>query len=170
MGRLTEALATSGASGRSRSFVLPTMIEVTLEGADHLMGVLDALPAKVAFPILRRSLREGAKIFLKECRDGAPQGPTGRLKRSFKVLAGKRRPHRVEAYAKSDGNVAPHTHLVEFGTAERFLRTKSGKLKSTGIMPANPFMRRAWYRQRDRVERKIIDELGRGIEKGARGL
>ncbi|HUT12396.1 MAG TPA: HK97-gp10 family putative phage morphogenesis protein [Thermoguttaceae bacterium] len=149
------------------AYVVPTRIEVTLEGAAHLMGVLDALPAKIAFPILRKSLREGAKIFMKEARATAPQGPTGRLKRSFKAISGKRRLHRVEAYAKSDGNVAPHTHLVEFGTAERFLRTKSGKLKSTGIMRANPFMRRAWYRQRDRVERKIIDELGRGIERGA---
>lgn len=53
------------------------------------------------------------------------------------------------------GSVAPHAHLVERGTAERF--HKSGK--SVGVMPAEPFVLPAFLAKKDAVLSAMKDEI-----------
>lgn len=53
------------------------------------------------------------------------------------------------------GSVAPHAHLVERGTGERY--HKSGKF--VGIMPAEPFVLPAFLAKRDSVLTAIRDEI-----------
>lgn len=55
----------------------------------------------------------------------------------------------------SEGNGAPHAHLIEFGTAPRF--HKDGKF--VGAVMADPFMRPAWDAQRP----DMLERLGRDI-------
>lgn len=60
---------------------------------------------------------------------------------------------------------APHAHLVEFGTLiERF--HKEGK--STGKMPSDPFLRRAWDKHSAGLEKEIASLLRVEIEKSAK--
>lgn len=59
------------------------------------------------------------------------------------------------------GSTAPHSHLVEFGTVERF--HKSGK--STGTMPMQPFIRPAFDAKKGvvvaAIKRELTDEIAR---------
>lgn len=50
---------------------------------------------------------------------------------------------------------APHAHLVEFGTAERY----TAKGKRSGRMPALPFVRPVARKYRSKFQRRIIDGL-----------
>lgn len=69
----------------------------------------------------------------------------------------------------SIASYAPHAHLVELGTVERF--HESGK--STGKMPMNPFFRPAFDATAGQCVMAIRDELTAEVEKmearGARG-
>lgn len=58
------------------------------------------------------------------------------------------------------GAKAPHAHLVEFGTAPR--KQKNGK--STGTMPAEPFIRPAFDAGKDRAIATIRDGLAEEIK------
>ena len=119
-------------------------LSIKIDGLAELGKQLESLPAKVAKKILRPAIRKASKPLAAECKATAPVGPTGNLKRSFKVRAmkmkGRRRKNGVGVVITSPGSGrAPHAHLVEKGTALR--RTKKGRV--TGVMPANPFMQRA---------------------------
>jgi hypothetical protein len=59
---------------------------------------------------------------------------------------------------------APHAHLVEYGTVERF--HKGGK--SVGVMPANPFVRPAWDASSGQALATIRTTLSSEIAKIAR--
>jgi HK97 gp10 family phage protein len=67
----------------------------------------------------------------------------------------KRYENNAAAGAGVDRKKAPHAHLVEYGTGERY--HKSGK--SVGVMPAKPFVRPAWDTNKDRIVRKVVDDL-----------
>ncbi|MDH4319949.1 MAG: HK97 gp10 family phage protein [Desulfobulbaceae bacterium] len=102
----------------------------------------------------------GADIVAEEARRLAPGGPTGNLRRGIvsridnvKVLfgSGGKAGH---AYVGINYNIAPHAHLVEFGTAGARTPTKKKYLKMVidgqvifrrvaGPMPAKPFLRPA---------------------------
>jgi len=70
------------------------------------------------------------------------------------------------SYTLADG--APHGHLVEFGTGPR--QTKAGR--STGAMPAQPFMRPAWMQDQrkllERLQRETWSELEKSIVRARR--
>lgn len=90
----------------------------------------------------------------------APLGPTGNLKKAA-YAAGL--PERVGkpavAFAGIRPRKAPHAHLVEFGTVQRAHR--SGK--STGNVPARPFIRPAWDEMKGEVNRAVESQLKRTI-------
>ena len=65
------------------------------------------------------------------------------------------------------GSTAPHAHLIEWGTAERF-HNRSGK--SVGIMQATPFFTNAWDRTKRQALRILVSELETRLVKAARTL
>ena len=92
-------------------------------------------------------VNEVAKELLIETKAQAVSAPfedhTGYLRKSI-----RRRKSRFDKNAVIVGAFAPHTHLVEYGTSLR----KSPKTgKTSGHMPATPFMRRAAEKVRDRL-------------------
>jgi HK97 gp10 family phage protein len=143
---------------------------VALEGFSELERKLEALPGKIAKRATGKAMRGAAKLVKSEIEIEAPRDQ-GTLAGSVKITLRNRNLTGLAEYAdvmragggivaargalrdaRSGGNSAgtrvlvrvaitdPVAHLVEFGTVERF--HKSGK--SVGVMPANPFARRAW--------------------------
>lgn len=100
-------------------------------------------------PETRAAFLRGAEGIRDRAAAGAPRD-SGRLADSQRadVLPGRE----VGAFAASE---APHSHLVNFGTAERF--HASGK--SVGSMPADPFMTRAEKRGRRPARRFVVKAL-----------
>jgi len=98
-----------------------------------------------------RTARKGLK---KAIKNKAPKGPTGNLRKSVVVRRGRLKPTVIVAV---DRKVAPHAHLVEFGTNGNRGHGKKRKKKAlkftidgqtvfaddVGPMPANPFFRPA---------------------------
>jgi HK97 gp10 family phage protein len=78
------------------------------------------------------------------------------------------------------GASAPHAHLVEFGTAERFPKkgpfaarispTQVVMVDHMGRMPANPFLRNAWDSMRGRVLKIFAAQMEVQLMKAARRL
>lgn len=145
-------------------------LKLKIDGLKELGQQLETLPAKVAKKILRPATRKAAKPLAAECKAAAPVGPTGNLRRSFKVRAmkirGRRKKNTVGVVITSPGQgLAPHAHLVEKGTKPRF--TKKGK--ATGVMPANPFMQRAAEKTFPAVVRVFETELATRLKAVMRG-
>jgi HK97 gp10 family phage protein len=106
---------------------------------------LDRIEKKLRNQILRKALREGAKVLSSEIRMRAPVGPTGDLKHGIKVRAGKGGKNMIVVMVEittPEGNI--HTGFVEFG-----------KVHS----PANPFIRRSVIDKEDEIVGKVFDAI-----------
>jgi hypothetical protein len=134
---------------------------------------------------LRRAAEKGGT--LQALKSATPRGPTGNLRRSIAVKS-KRYPRSGVGIAilgfKSgrkmnepydNTKLGYHQGLVEFGTKERFRRTKDGRMVSTGKMPVGgsygrPPIRSAWEQTRARVESLMVEEMTNAFDKAAREL
>jgi len=118
-------------------------IEGIMETASKLKQLSDSLKGKA----MGDNLLKQAQMIADDARDRAPLGPTGNLKRSLhaKLLDDKLRFPKV-AIAAVDRKIAPHAHLIEFGTCK---------------MSARPFFRPAV----DANGRKVIDNIKDGAKK-----
>lgn len=140
-------------------------IDIQMTGVDEMIRKLERIssPQKLK-KVQRKALTAGARIMRKAYKEEAPKGETGNLKRSamFKV--------RVDAFAGtavakvgSDARIAPHAHLVEFGTVTRFLK-KGG---TTGKMPPNRFATRAFVKSEDAAAEAWMktaeEEIGKSL-------
>lgn len=148
---------------------------IEVSGAQDLAKLLRALPAKVAKKILRKALREGAKLIQQEAVARAPVR-TGTLRKNIKVRAAtrlKRGNIGVQVLAgKGDylGDVF-YASFIEFG--HRRGKRKGGKVTrledKREEVPPKPFMRPAFdaakHRAALRAQRLIVE----GIEKEATG-
>lgn len=112
---------------------------------------------------IRNVIAKGTVSIMKAAIAKAPMGLTGELKAGIRSELEQKKPQGI---VKSD---APHSHLVEFGTAERLTwndprRGKkamringdfvSGTIR-TGKMPKKPFMRPAMMQERDKIENEM---------------
>ena len=79
----------------------------------------------------------------------------GALKRAIKVFSEKGTKDISRLRVGVDYKIAPHAHLVEFGTKAR-TRKKRG---STGTMPAFPFMRPAFESTKERVLQAFVEKI-----------
>ena len=127
--------------------------EFKLEGFKELDRLLKKLPDEIAAKVLSKAFRAGAVVMRNAARDAAPVAPTvtvrknkiirpGTLRKSVRVSRPKKRIRAttdIIVTVKAGGRKAPHAWLVEHGSAPRV--QENGR--STGSMPANPFMRRA---------------------------
>jgi len=116
-------------------------------GVLETVKALDKVSNSLKGKVMGKTLLKQAEIIAEDARDRAPLGPTGNLKRSLraKLLDEKSRFPTV-AIAAVDRKIAPHAHLVEFGTSK---------------MSARPFFRPAV----DSHGGKVIDNIKDGAKK-----
>lgn len=128
------------------------MADQTIVGGRELDAMLQSLPVKVERNILRAALRAGAAVFREEAKAKAPVD-SGALRRSIKVSTNSKK-GRVTAKLKVGGKLAPHAHLVEYGTKPHQIKAKKGggltvgggvvfSVDHPGAKP-HPFMRPAF--------------------------
>ncbi len=114
-------------------------IKITITGAEDLRVSMNKLLSELK-DATEEGVDESAERLAEVVRRNAPEGPTGRLKRSVGI---KKLPDRFgyppTTLVGLDYGIAPHQHLVEFGTGPR--HHKSGK--SVGSMPASGFFRKS---------------------------
>jgi HK97 gp10 family phage protein len=146
-----------------------------IQGVKELNKEFDALLKAVSPEKAEPILLDAAEVIRDAARDNAPQGLTGNLKRG--IVAKLLRPYQGNSIRSSmagiDYRIAPHAHLVEFGTGPRTPKEKKVMYSNlTGIfygthaapMPAHPFFRPAWDTQKERITNVIISKLKNNIE------
>lgn len=151
-------------------------ITLSASGVRLAEARLKALPDKLRFKHLRSIYNAACRPLLKHAREDAPTDD-GALQRSLikKVRINKRRQY---ALVGAEYSIAPHAHLVEFGTVARFRKQAGGWFDeergmgrftnaSTGTMPPRPFMRRAFEATKRIVQNTIEKGLLRALQKEA---
>lgn len=119
--------------------------DMNLEGIDALNKQLKKLAQSMEPEEVEPMLLEGAQAIAEDARDRAPLGPTGNLKRSLTAKLLKRTGNMPPvAVAAVDRKIAPHAHLVEFGTSKA---------------PAHPFFRPSVDTNGERVLTDLKDKL-----------
>lgn len=136
-------------------------IDARVFGEEVVARRLRGLPNNLIRKYLRAAYSRGATILIREARRRVPK-KTGTLKES---LTKKIRVNAKSHYALvgADQAIAPHQHLVEFGTAPRE-RSSGG---STGAAAPRPFLRPALESRKREVARALIRHLIRGLRKEA---
>jgi len=139
----TGPLKTSGPQTRGIG------LSITLEGAAALEKKLNLLDAKVSRKIVSRALRAGAKVILDKAKQLAPRGKSGKLYKSLKVRAGKRKKGVIRFVVQTkDGDFKGETFygaFIEFGH-------KAGSRKlgnSRKSIPAKPYLGPAFDSKKD---------------------
>lgn len=143
---------------------------------------LKDLPKTYAKTALQNTLKIAGKPIKEEGRKNAPIGPTGNLAKSIEIstkLKGRRLKTR-ESVIVFVGSTAPHAHLVEFGTVERFAYSKPKKRwnktegdhapKSVGVMPSNSFFTHTWDKTKFKAYRIIQKEMWNQLVKRSKTL
>ncbi len=136
-------------------------VKITVTGMDELKAEMKKLLAE-----MRDATGEGvtacAEALAEIVRNNTPEGPTKNLKRAVttKKLPDKPR-YPPTTMVGLDYSIAPHQHLVEFGTGPRY--HKSGK--ATGYMPALGFFRRSIDQAGSRIENIMRSHAKKPIER-----
>lgn len=133
-----------------------------ITGDKELIRTFDKLPLTLQKKALRPAMRQGAKIVLADARSNLASfqvGGTGALSESLRVAAVKRSRTKFGSKVALRNEVTAakfYGLFVEFGLTKTKppRRHKSGK--STGDMPAQPFMRPALYDNESRI-RKLTE-------------
>ena len=131
---------------------------VTVSGLIDLQKMLDTLPAKIEANVMRGGLRAGQKEFLAAAQENVPF-QSGDLRNSLRIKTSKRK-GKVTATLTAGDKKAYYAHMVEFGTAQHFIKPKRRKsLFIAGIFrdivdhpgsTPKPFMRPAFDVAQDR--------------------
>ncbi len=141
-------------------------VTVEIEGKKEFEKTLKELAQCLSNAKVEPVLMEGAKIIATAAKAKVPRGPTGNLQRAIKSKFLKQ----ISNYPRSaaavvDRKIAPHAHLIEFGTSARYQKTTG---RYTGIGPAKPFFRPAVDSNLSRVYTQIKDKLWDMILEAAR--
>jgi len=148
-----------------------------------------------ATPSVAKTFNQATKYVRNVIKGEAPKGPTGNLKRSIQSDTRKRFwSSKIEPAGAVYvvGRIAPHFHLVHWGTAGRRVKTarkvKKGerfvtatgeywtaffdgrfhRLKSIAPMPANPFFTRGVDKSRNRATQMIMSGTQKAIREAWR--
>jgi HK97 gp10 family phage protein len=100
--------------------------EIEVHGLAELQKVLDGLPAKIEWNLMRGALRAGQKVMLDEAKRLVPEYH-GELKKSLRISF-RRKSKKfgwVRMHLVAGNKQAWYSHLVEFGTASFY--TGSGR-------------------------------------------
>lgn len=99
------------------------MITFNVEGIDAMANKFQKLANALSCTVIENDAFEKARIIAEDARSRAPLGPTGNLKRSLIArLLDKRGNNPRTAIAAVDRKIAPHAHLIEFGTCKMSAR------------------------------------------------
>ncbi|AUQ71036.1 HK97-gp10 family putative phage morphogenesis protein [Phaeobacter inhibens] len=148
-------------------------MKMKIEGAGDIERALGALARGTAKGVTRRAMKkalqpvaraaEGSPFVIAVTSKLAPR-QKGRARRD----QGRSKIAMYVGPVQQDGSHAPHAHLIEFGTGDRY--HKSGKY--VGAVMADPFMRPAWDANRERVleilKREIWAEIEKTVARAAR--
>lgn len=154
---------------------------VTIEGAEELRKLLGSLPIKLEKKVLRQALRKSGKTVVAEAKRNAPV-KSGLLKRKITLRALKMRRRYMVGVKVTGTQDAPHAHLNEEGTQDRYTqpqyvkvahhRYKGRKFKKitggkrfTGRMTAKPFMAPALESKTPEVLAILSKEIKAGVER-----
>lgn len=136
------------------------MSEIKVTGLSELQKLLDDLPANIEKNVVRGGIRTAAMVIQDEAKRLCPMGGSnlpkgespGDLRDSIRIKM-KLRKGWVMAKINAGSNKAYYAHMVEFGTAQHFIKPKNRKsLFVAGLMKeivdhpgakAKPFMRPA---------------------------
>ena len=132
---------------------------IDLRGEADLIKQLKKLSTKTGVATIKKALRKAGNKIKTSVKLEAPVA-TGNLKRSIKVFNDGSFASKNGALIRvgADRRIAPHAHLVEFGTEDRQLSKPSvvtlasGQvftITETGKMPANNFFERGYDSSRD---------------------
>ena len=153
------------------------MARKILTGDKELERTLRKLADKAADRVARNTLGAGVTVINKAQRQAAPVGPTGNAKADigkrnernersgvFEAKTGVGVGKKATKLRKGIVN-APHGHLIALGTKPRTRKTIGGKFSylkkptqqqlSTGTMPSNPFIKRAYESSRAAAQSKM---------------
>ncbi len=127
---------------------------VQIEGEEELIRKLRKLGDAVKGSQPERLFLRAAKSIRDAAREAAPEGPTGNLKKSIvaRVLSRKGRKS-APAMVGINFRLAPHAHLLEFGTVK---------------MSPRPFFRKSVIAMQERVNQIIAKGFKRIIDKQAK--
>jgi len=118
-----------------------------IEGINLALNKFGRLENAVSGSATEKDSLEKAKVIAEDARSRAPLGPTGNLKRSLIAkLLDKRGDNPQVAIAAVDRKIAPHAHLVEFGTSR---------------MSARPFFRPAVEEHKEGIVNNIKKRIGK---------
>lgn len=104
----------------------------------RIQKLLDAVRSDTA-----KKINSAAALIVKNNIKGEAPKADGALKRSVVI-----RRKKYSMLVWTDKVIAPHAHLVEFGTGPRFHKSTG---KYVGEMPANPFFARGRNKSRSQV-------------------
>lgn len=160
-----------------------------VEGLKELDAMLSQLSKSMAKTVLRNALKKAgapvrdAAAALAPVDDGelaSSLAVSPKLKKSQKP-GGYRDRTAVNVYVGPVAKIAPHAHLVEFGTGPRALK-KSRKIyldngwvtlragQSVGQMPAKPFMRPAFDATKQQMLNILVKEIAAELVKAVKRL
>lgn len=148
-----------------------------IEGLEELSRQLQTLGESPEGDKAEQVLLEGAQTLSTEAERRAPRGQRGNLKEALRTKKLDRRGRKTApAIAAIDRKKAPHAHLVERGTQERYRRRgrvqimgiSANRGAPTGKMPKQPFFYPAVRSRKNEVARVITTGLQQLIEEAAR--
>ncbi len=102
-------------------------VTIKIHGMDALAGQFEALKRMGTGPEIQQALNEAAEMLRDEVHSRAPIAPRtiaskgktiapGGLKRSVKAAPGRKKKTFLQSFVFSLSGLAPHAHLVEYGT------------------------------------------------------
>ncbi len=120
---------------------------IKIQGLEKLEASVEKLIKATGKEATGKVLLEQAEIVRDKIKEKAPQGPTGNLKRSpIAKLMPEKDQYPAIAIAGIDRKIAPHAHLLEFGTVK---------------MAPHPFFRPAV----DETKGQVMDGIKAGLKK-----
>jgi HK97 gp10 family phage protein len=164
------------------------MATIRLEGDKELIRAFTALDQRAAKAIGRKAARAGGAPLVKRVKENlrsvlSSESRSVRLNKAERRDLGDKQPllqsikMRIRVRggeASASVSTAPHGHLMEFGTNERFYYPKVfgsrllGRITrgahNTGKMPARPFARPAFDSMQDQTASAIEAKMWEGIQ------
>ena len=100
------------------------MIDINITGLSELQAQLDRLPANVEKKLLRGALRAGQKVVLEAAKANI-RTISGDLAASLRISTRSRKNGLVSARVVAGAKKVFYAHMVEFGTAQHYIKPKT---------------------------------------------
>lgn len=147
-------------------------VKISVTGIKEIDNVLKNLPLALQHSVLQSAHAAAAKPLVERERLLAPEGPTGKLVDSIGIVKTPFKKAGVigEITVGPRRKIAPHSHLVEYGTKVRRLKGR-GKYKAgteRGKMTKKPFAKPAFDQTKGIIERGIAENIGKAVIKTMR--